>query len=220
MMKEPFVPSSLAHGLAGVALAGFAQHFRGRTASLLPRGNCNRARFFVLAGALACAASAPDLDFVPGVLLGDPDWLHRGRSHSLLAATMVGMVVYAVGRMARREAAAPFAILMGLAYASHVFLDMFSPDPVRFNGVPAFWPLSNQHFVVPASVFLPIRRDPASAGFLASLWSLHNGYAVLREAAIMGVVVILAGIRGRSSAAAGSQATSRPLLNRRVDSES
>lgn len=213
------MPSSLAHGLAGVALAGFAQHLPGRTASLLPRGD--RARFFLLAGALACAASAPDLDFVPGVLLGDPDWLHRGRSHSLLAATMVGTVAYAVGRLAHREAAAPFAILMGLAYASHVFLDMFSPDPVRFNGVPAFWPLSDRPIVVPASVFLPIRRDPASGGFLASLWSLHNGYAVLREAVIMGVVVILARIKGRSNSEARShQAPSRPLLDRRVDSES
>ena len=123
--------------------------------------------------------------------------------------------------MARCRAAALFGVLMGLAYASHVFLDMFSPDPVRFNGVPAFWPLSDRHVVVPASVFLPIARDPAAGGFLASLWSVHNGYAVLREALIMGVIVMLGRIASRPFNGFDSHdATAHPRLDRQVDSES
>jgi membrane-bound metal-dependent hydrolase YbcI (DUF457 family) len=219
MIRKRFVPSSLAHGLAGVALAGFAQHLPRQAQGLVPRGD--RARFLLLAGALACGASAPDLDFVPGVLRGDPDWLHRGPSHSVLAATIVGTVAYGIARLVRSEAAAPFGILMGLAYASHVFLDMFSPDPVRFNGVPAFWPLWDSHFVVPASVFLPIRRDPASESFLASLWSLHNGYALLWEALIMGGVVMFGRIISRPFAGLGShEAPAPPRFDRGLDSES
>ncbi len=131
------------------------------------------------------------------------------------------MLAYGIGRLARTGAAAPFALLMGLAYASHVFLDMFSPDAVRFNGVPAFWPLSASHFVLPASVFLPIRRDPTAGGFLASLWSLHNVYALLRETLIMGAVVTI----GRLAIPPYSRfepydTPRRSRLDRRVDSES
>jgi membrane-bound metal-dependent hydrolase YbcI (DUF457 family) len=212
------VPSPLAHSLAGLALAGFAQHLSRQPAALTSRGD--RGRFFLLVGALACAASAPDLDFVPGILMGNPDWLHRGRSHSLFAAAICGITAYGIGRLVRQEGAASFGVLMGLAYATHVFLDMFSPDPLQFNGVPAFWPLSERHFVLPAAVFLPISRDPSSGNFLASLWSLHNVFAVLREALIMGAVVMLSRIVFRPNPRMGSHQAIRRRLDRRVDSES
>ena len=37
-------------------------------------------------------ANAPDLDFVPGILLGDPGAYHHGISHSLGFALMVAVV--------------------------------------------------------------------------------------------------------------------------------
>jgi membrane-bound metal-dependent hydrolase YbcI (DUF457 family) len=176
----------------------------------------------LLALALAAAACAPDLDFIPGVLVGDPNWLHRGLSHSLAASLLFGAVAYVATRAARARGAGLFGVLMGAAYASHLILDMFSPDPLRFNGVPLFWPLSDQHFILPAQVFLDIRRDPAADGFLASLWDMHNLHAILREILVMGAVVLVGRMVGRTltSRPAGAPRPAPRRLDRRVDSES
>ena len=213
------MPSPVAHSLAAIAITGVAQHLRsgshrwpGREATGLT----------VLIFAMIGAANAPDFDFVPGVLVGHPDWLHRGISHSLAAALAFGALAAMLCRRARVPAPWAIGVLMGLAYASHLVLDMFSPDPLRFNGVPLFWPISDRHFILPAQVFLDIRRDPGADGFLASLWHLHNVRAMAREVLIMAPLILIGRLlaRGWPAPAAGSPPLVRPRLDRRIDSES
>jgi membrane-bound metal-dependent hydrolase YbcI (DUF457 family) len=176
----------------------------------------------MLALGLMVAANAPDFDFVPGILIGHPDWLHRGVSHSLAAAVLFGGAVWAGVRIARVGGAAWAGVLMGAGYASHLMLDMFSPDPLRFNGVPLLWPLTTGHFILPAQVFLDIRRDPFAGSFVASLWHVHNVQAMLRELLIMVPLLLGARILAAIAAAADGHAavTARPRFDRRIDSES
>ncbi len=216
------MPSPIAHGLAGLALTGVAQYVRLVAGQPSPLSRAGKPLpWTLLAAALMCAACLPDLDFVPGILIGRPDWLHRGPSHSLLGAAVFGAMAAALARAACVREPAVFGLLIGVAYASHVFLDTFSPDPLRITGVPAFWPLTDTPVVVPSSIFLEIRRDPRAGGFFASLWLPHNLQAVLREMLIMGTVLALSRLAVRARSGPPSrEAGVRARLGREVDSQS
>lgn len=210
------MPSPVAHSLAGVAIVGVARYLRASRRVQQPRV-IGVPMLLVL---MMAAANAPDLDFVPGVLVGYPDWLHRGISHSLGAALLFGGLSGAIAAVGRLQTPGLIGVLMALAYASHLLLDMFSPDPMRFNGVPLFWPLSEQHFVLPAQVFLDIRRAPGAEGFVASLWHWHNLEAMVREVLIMVPLLLAGGLLTRGWSGLGAAPRVRPRLDRRLDSES
>ena len=190
------MPSPVGHSLAGLAFRGLARallrgRLRGRRSPPAARGRGRRAlvgQAFTMA-ALVFAANAPDLDFVPGILAGEADRYHHGPAHSLGAAVLFGVVAWLVARLLRPRAAARFGLLMGLAFASHLVLDMFSLDMRAPNGVPLLWPLASTYFVLPAELFLDIQRIPEAPNFLASLLVWHNLVAMLREAVVMGVVL-------------------------------
>src|SRR5579875_1342888 len=86
------------------------------------------------AGWLATAlllANAPDLDYLPGLLVGHPDAWHRGVTHSLAAARGLP------GRLALGAA---------LAWASHLLLDFVTQNALPPRGIPLFSPWSARTF--------------------------------------------------------------------------
>lgn len=121
------MPLPVAHAFIGAATAEV----------MLPRETRHRLYMVLAAGALAVA---PDLDFILVWVLGlDRDW-HRGFSHSLLMAALLGGTALAWwGRTRWREAAA-----FGLALASHGLLDALTT--VQGRGVQLFWPLWMERF--------------------------------------------------------------------------
>lgn len=108
---------------------------------------------FALAAAEACGerrwrrlgwavflAVWPDLDLVPGLLVGDPHLFHHGASHSLLLQAAAAL---AVSRLAGLDPR--LALAAGL---SHCGLDLFNHDPLGTSpsqalSLPLFWPLSD-----------------------------------------------------------------------------
>ncbi len=215
------MPSPVAHSLGGLAVLGVARYLSGRRdGSIRTPAPVLQTRLLPLA--LIVAAIAPDFDFIPGVLVGYPNWLHRGFSHSFAAAFLFGASVYAVARRAGSSEDTRLGVLAGAGYASHLVLDMFSPDPVLFNGVPLFWPFSNQHFIVPIQVFLEIRRNPVADNFFASLWEGHNLRAVVRELLVLGPFFVLARLPRwlRSAFTRRPAESDHSALYRRVDSRS
>lgn len=177
------MPLPLAHSLTGAAL----------WAALDERADPSAA------GRLAAAvviANAPDLDLVPGVLLGDPNRFHHGPTHSLLTALALGLAVGWLGRSRLRWPLARgtlggwtgTAVMVAALWASHVALDMVTRDPSSPMGVPALWPLMDARFHV-ADLFERADKvaGPASpAEFVRSLLSAHNGRALVREALLTG----------------------------------
>jgi inner membrane protein len=118
------MPLPVAHGLIGAAVA----------AALLPRESTRRYRRSLYAGALI--ANAADLDFVLVFALGSRTW-HRGFTHSLAFALVVGLtLLFALGRRRARRAAA-----YGLAYATHALLDFVTTKESR--GLELLWPFSD-----------------------------------------------------------------------------
>lgn len=167
------MPSPVAHAAAGIAtyLA-----FVPRTP--LPR--TTRGTFF---GACVFLAVFPDLDFLPGLLIGVPNRFHQGPSHSLLVVALVWLTVIALLYVRRRtwlRGLSSRTLVLGSALAafSHPFLDYFSIG----NGIPLFWPLDSSRYASPWPLFLNVTRDnlPGAAFFL-SLFSVHNLLAVSRE---------------------------------------
>lgn len=121
-------------------------------------------------------ANAPDLDMIPGILMGDPDRFHHGPSHSLGFALLAAVIATLVARAWRpwplgtgasagsgeparsgeSAGSSEFAggwwpalqtgALVGAIWLSHVVLDAFAQDYSEPRGVPALWPLTDRYF--------------------------------------------------------------------------
>ncbi|NNK64653.1 MAG: metal-dependent hydrolase, partial [Gemmatimonadetes bacterium] len=122
------MPTSVAHIIGGYAALEAGTNRSGRPGIF----------FLVL---IVVVANLPDLDFLPGVLIGDPGLYHRGPSHSIFAAAAVaGVAGWALGP--RLGGARRVALWTFIAYGSHLVLDMLIPDPSGGSaGIPALWPL-------------------------------------------------------------------------------
>lgn len=188
--------SPVAHALLGVAVG---EGTRGRdalqpvdrpSASRLRNGTPQR---WLLPAVAAFAAVAPDLDFLPGIVLGDPNQFHQLQSHTLLAALLVGLAA-GLATVPTRLSSLRVGVAVGLAYASHLLLDVFTRDLGAPFGIPLLWPLSSEHFILPWPLFRAIHhglpgQDLGTA--LGELISVHNLAAVGIELVITLPIVLL-----------------------------
>lgn len=148
-------------------------------------------KMLLLFAVLACL---PDIDFLPGFLMGEPGRFHRHYlSHSLGAAIVVGFITATVYCWWKKERFLQFFLLFSCVYFSHVALDYFSMDSHFPYGVPMFWPLSDSYVVAQTPIFLAIKKPGTSAQFFQNLMSLHNLLAVLWEVVVF--VPVFAAIR-------------------------
>jgi inner membrane protein len=142
-------------------------------------------------GLYLLVANAPDLDFLPGLLVGDPNRYHHGSSHSLGFAVLVALVCTLWVMLRNRETKwRSFTICFAL-WSSHIGLDYCSIDTRLPYGVPLFWPLSDAYYIAPFAFFPDIRRALASSEFLTSLVSLHNLWAISVELLVLGPIAVL-----------------------------
>lgn len=172
------MPSPIGHALGGVAVAW----------AVVPRRNLSAALV------LAATALAPDLD----LLVGD----HRGISHSLGAAVVAGAVAWCAATVggaragSGSQAAARWGGAVGLAWASHVFLDWLSNDTRPPIGVMALWPMTRDYYKAAIEIFPPVSRRWGDTRF----W-FHNIRAAVVELALLGPIAWL--VVRRFSAARG-----------------
>ena len=129
----------------------------------------------------AVAGALPDIDFA---------WSgHNRETHSLGAAIIAGLVVFAWKRNPR------LAIAVTLAWASHVLFDWLGSDDTPPLGVMALWPLNSNFYFADAYVFEAISRRYWLDNFYT-----HNGWAVIKEVLILGPIAgILVFLRRRAN---------------------
>lgn len=134
---------------------------------------------------LMILANLPDIDFLPGLLVGNANqWHHHYYSHSLGAAIVVGVLAaFFYTKGTDRKFALYFGLLFG-AYFSHLVLDYFTADTSEPFGLPMFWPLTSEYFYSPITVFLSVHKIGASDQFFQSLFTLHNLRVVLWEVVV------------------------------------
>jgi hypothetical protein len=140
-------------------------------------------------------ANAPDLDFLPGLVLGQPALYHQGISHSVGSALAAAMVIAAGFAYLKRESFRPFFGLCFVAFLSHLVMDFFGPDNRLPYGVPFFWPLSEMYFLSPMPFLLGTHHagdDPAAPSeWLVGLFNPHNFKALAVEAVWFAPIVLL-----------------------------
>ena len=129
----------------------------------------------------AIAAALPDVDFLLPLR-------HRGPSHSIGAALLIGIAVLAGLRLWRRNGdSVRVAAAVAVAYATHVLLDWLGADSSPPRGLMALWPMSSAFFVSNLDLFNSVDRRYWLAGF----WE-RNAVALARELLILGPLVAAA----------------------------
>ena len=127
-------------------------------------------------------ANLPDLDFLGQLLTGLQ--LHRGPSHSLLAALAVsGLLAWLIYSYRRRSS---YRVLFGLTfglYSSHLLLDLFTAGG---RGIPLLWPLSSQYFRAPFALFPGVH-------YSRGLWD--NSHLIFISAELLYSLILLSGLQ-------------------------
>ncbi len=137
------MPLPVLHSFAGYSIYKV-------TKKRLPKIDWKWALFFIV------LANGPDMDFIPGIMAHQAGRFHRGISHSLGGALLVGFVISAVLIGLKRPNAFKTALWSAVAYFSHPLLDMLNGPGY---GMPAFWPFSTVRFSAPIQL---IPTGPAS----------------------------------------------------------
>jgi inner membrane protein len=140
-----------------------------------------------LMGLYVFAANAPDLDVLPGLVVGNLSRFHHGPSHSIGLALAFGALASLF--FARKIYA--FAVAFSL-YFSHVLLDYLVWDPPPSRGVPLFWPFSTEYYMTPFAFFPSFHYMAKPTEFiLSSLFTLHNFFTVTTEILLLSPLLIV-----------------------------
>jgi len=130
---------------------------------------------FAPSALLLCALAGvlPDIDFAWGG--------HNRQTHSVGAAAMAGLVVWAWKRDVR------LAVAVSLSWSTHVLFDWLGSDDTPPLGVMALWPINSNFYFADAHFFEAISRRYWLDNFYT-----HNGWAVIKEILILGPILALA----------------------------
>jgi membrane-bound metal-dependent hydrolase YbcI (DUF457 family) len=159
------MPSPIGHALGG-AIIGYAMAPKRLGAWGLGLGR----NAFTL---VAIAATLPDIDFAWGG--------HSRETHSLGAALLAGLAVYAWKRSPR------LAVAVTLSWATHVLFDWLGSDDTPPLGVMALWPFNSHFYFAHAYVF-----DAISRRYWLDNFVTHNAWAVIKEILILGPPTLIA----------------------------
>lgn len=133
----------------------------------------------------------PDLDFIPGLILGQPSRFHHGLTHSLFFGIIIGTTTgLFIGRIKRHNWWC-YAILFTAVYFSHLVADFFGVDTRFPYGEQLFWPFWQGYLISPVSLFLDVYRSSESGDFFISLFNYHNLTAIAIELFIGIPILIL-----------------------------
>lgn len=177
------MPSPVGHSLMGYIIYGVAS--RPGAVRKLPLHQWPIILLYLF------SANAPDLDFIPGFLVGHPNQYHHGISHSIGFALLFALTFSFLLILLKRDNFwKNFAILFCL-YFSHIFLDYLSIDTTAPYGEPLFWPLSNTYYIAPFAFLPAIQRTSSGSGFIQSLFSAHNLWAASVESFLLLPLILL-----------------------------
>ena len=127
-------------------------------------------------------ANAPDLDFIPGIFIGDANRFHHGISHTLAFSLLFALIMYMIPRFRTRKD----FIIFFLLYFAHVAIDFFTADTGAPFGIMLFWPFTQRHFISFYSLFSDIHHLT-----LSDLFDLHNIKAIAWETAVFLSIIVL-----------------------------
>jgi membrane-bound metal-dependent hydrolase YbcI (DUF457 family) len=129
---------------------------------------------------LAGSSLLPDLDVIPGVLLGDFRRFHNTASHSLFAGVLSAVVIASAAARKRKDAWIAWFSASLLAYELHLFFDLFTGE----RGLMLFWPFASTRYIAPVKLFYGVQWG---LGF----FSISHLWTILSETLFLLVVLLL-----------------------------
>ncbi len=176
------MPSPIAHSLVGYLIY--------RVAS---RPFDRQKRYIILLYLLV--ANIPDLDFLPGIFVGNANKYHHGISHSIGFSLIFALGCYIILRLLRHGYARKYVTIFSCLYFSHIIIDYLTKAPGNSYGDPVgaqfFWPFSNEYYIAPFAFFSIIHFQGGSASeFVFSLLSLNNLMAISVEFIILSPILL------------------------------
>jgi len=133
----------------------------------------------------------PDLDFLPGLILGSPSRFHHGFTHSLFFGIIIGAMTGLLYSKLKRKHWVNYSIVFTGVYFAHLFADLFGVDTSYPFGEQLFWPLWQAYILSPVSIFLDVYRSSVSHNFFISMFNMHNLKAVIIELLICVPIILL-----------------------------
>ncbi len=119
-----------------------------RTAPLAPRWRVWAACLFL--------SMAPDLDVVPGILLGNLSAYHNHASHSpLFGLAFCLLAAWPLQRFLKLPTAPQAFALAAACYGLHLFMDWLTFG----RGLLLLWPFSGERFASPLTLFYGVRHS-------------------------------------------------------------
>ena len=137
-------------------------------------------------------ANLPDLDVLPGLLVGDANKFHRHYlSHSIGASMIFGALIAAIFSFLKQK---PFMIhffVFSCVCFSHVIIDFLNEDTRPPFGVPMFWPFTSEYIISPKPIFFSVHKIGRSDLFFQSVFLMQNFWVALREIVIIVPILTL-----------------------------
>ena len=156
---------------------------------LMPRGRLKagfkalweqRAYFLVI----LLMANLPDIDYVPGVLMGEINAFHHWYTHTLGWVAAVALASWVLWWKTKRVGWSVLAVLFA-ALATHLVADLFSGDGNPPYGIMALWPLTENFYISSTSVFWSLRKATWN-----DVFQWYNIRAALYEALVILPVLV------------------------------
>ena len=142
-------------------------------------------------------ANLPDIDYLFGYVVGNPNKYHHLWTHSLTFAVGVGVISDFLYWIIVRKESFRFGCIAFFLVFSHLVLDFFTKDTMYPYGMRLFWPFSQKFFISPMTLFLDVNKASSSHTFIRSLFCWHNFWTVLVEVIILGPPFVWLWLRKR-----------------------
>ncbi|MBX2998259.1 MAG: metal-dependent hydrolase [Caldilineaceae bacterium] len=157
------MPSPIAHIAVGYAIYRIC---RSRPLQETPLGMDGSIRSLA---AIVGLSLLPDLDAIPGLLLGDLDSFHNNLTHSIVAGVVAALAIGGIVWLKNRTSFVRWFNLTLISYQLHILMDFFT----RGRGVMLFWPFTEERFEPAIKLFYGVQR---SRGWLTMdhVWMLFN----------------------------------------------
>lgn len=171
------MPTPIGHALAGATID-----------RLLVRQNTSQTLVTFLTIILALL---PDVDFLFGFFVGNPNRYHHQFTHSLTFVVVTGMIAATMLAGRNRVQFSLFAVVFMGAGVSHILLDFFAVDTREPFGIPLFWPLENHFYISPVQIFSDVHRASDNRLFFVSMLTKHNLWTVVFEIILLGPLLTI-----------------------------
>ncbi len=165
------MPTPIGHALGGAIVYSFS--------------DSDKRKKWLIALLVLFFAELPDVDFLFGFFVGNPNKYHHQFTHSFFFVILAGIVGAWLCRKINIMQFCASAVLFIAAGFSHILLDLLAVDTSAPFGEPVFWPFWNKYFISQVQIFSDVHRASTSGLFFKSMLNLHNLKTIVLEIVIL-----------------------------------